>query len=150
MRFDSLIVWLQKYVIILFCAKRSVLNPLPFLSFLFSLQAELTPPEEAHYPYSRGDIQASRGKFCRFFSSFIAVENTKRMLVERIRLSADTIRKPADSLIVFSNAIRIFTHCLMAFCGATIMGSDMWTLTIEKERTCPAAGSLFAWRGGPC
>ena len=31
------------------------------------------------------------------------------MLVDRIRLSADAIRKPADSLIVFSTAIRMFT-----------------------------------------
>ena len=76
--------------------------------------------------------------------------NAIRMLVDRIRLSADTIRKPADSLIVFSNAIRISTHCLMVFCGATIMGNGVWTFVIEKERTCCGAGSLFAWRGGPC
>ena len=71
-------------------------------------------------------------------------------LVNTIRKPADTIRKSADSLIVFSNAIRRSTVRTIASAEASSRQERAWALVIEKERTCCGAGSLFAWRGGPC
>ena len=64
----------------------------------------------------------SKGNFCGFFSPFIALVNT-------IRKPADIIRKSADSLIVFSNAIRISTLRVIASAEASSRQERAWHLS---------------------